>query len=105
MHAMIDLLAAFDTVDHTIFIKLLHDKFAMRGKALDWFRSYLSERLFCVKFGSVRSEPHALDCGVPQGSVLGPVIFNMYTTPLERIINRHNLCYHKYADDMEINGE
>ena len=58
-----------------------------------------------MKFGSVRSEPHALDCGVPQGSVLGPIIFNMYTTPLERIIHRHNLCYHKYADDMEIYGE
>ena len=105
MLAKIDLLAAFNTVDHTIFIKLLHDKFAMRGTALDWFRSYLSECQFCMKLGSVRSEPHALDCGVPQGSVLGTVIFNMYTTRLERIIHRHNLCYHKYADDIEIYGE
>ena len=95
MLAMIDLSAAFDTVDQTIFIKLLHDRFAVRGTALDWFRSYLSERQFCLKFGSVISEP--------QGSVLGPIIFNMCTTPLERIIHRHNLCYHKY--DMEIYGE
>ena len=105
MLTMIDLSAAFDTVDHTIFIKLLHDRFAVRGTALDWFRSYLSERQFCMKFGSVRSEPHALDCGIPQGCVIGPIIFNMYIIPLERIIHRHNLCYHKYADDMEIYGE
>ena len=75
MLAMIDLSAAFDTVDHSEFITLLQDKYAVRGVALDWFRSYLSGRHFRVKVGSCRSEPHKLSCGVPQGSVLGPIVF------------------------------
>lgn len=105
MLAMIDLSAAFDTVDHSKFITLLEDKYAVKGGALDWFRSYLSGRQFSVKVDSFRSDQYPLNCGVPQGSVLGPVIFNMYTTPLERIVQRHKLHYHKYADDMQIYGE
>ncbi len=105
MLAMIDLSAAFDTVDHSKFLTLLQDKYAVTGAALEWFRSYLTGRLFCVKVGGFRSDPHTLNCGVPQGSVLGPIIFNMYTTPLVQIIHRHGLSYHKYADDMGLYGE
>jgi hypothetical protein len=94
MLAMIDLSAAFDTVDHDKFLTLLCDEYGVRGAALDWFTSYLTGRSIRVKVGDYRSDQHTLDCGVPQGSVLGPVVFNMYGRPLERIIKRHKLCYH-----------
>jgi hypothetical protein len=76
----------------------------VQGTALNWFQSYLSGRHFSVKFVNFRSQPQPLHCGVPQGSVLGPIIFNMYTKPLEDIIVQHNLIYHKYADDMQLYG-
>ncbi len=105
MLAMIDLSAAFDTIDHAKFIRLLREEYAVSGPALDWFTSYLSDRHMRVKVGDFRSEPHELICGVPQGSVLGPIIFNMYTKPLERIMRRHGLMNHKYADDGQLYGE
>ena len=73
--------------------------------ALEWFRSYLTGRHFRVKVGDYRSDPHPLRCGIPQGSVLGPPLFNMYTAPLMSIVRRHGLSYHKYADDMQIFGD
>ena len=105
MLAMIDLSAAFDTVDHGKFLTLLQDEYGVSGVAHDWFTSYLSDRHIQVKVGNFRSEPHLLDCGVPQGSVLGPVVFNMYSKPLESIIRHHKLQYHKYADDLQLYGE
>ncbi len=104
MLALIDLSAAFDTVDHTRLVTLLQVKYGIRGVALEWFRSYLTGRHFRVKVGDCLSDPHPLRCGVPQGSVLGPVIFNMYTAPLMNVVHRHGLSYHKYADDMQIYG-
>lgn len=95
MLVMIDLSAAFDTIDHSKFLTLLQDKYAVKGAALKCFTSYLSGRHFRVKVGKFRSDPHTLGCGVPQGSVLGPIIFNMYTTPLENIVHQHGLFYHK----------
>ena len=55
-----------------------------------------------MKVGDIRSDPFPLVCGVPPGSVVGPVIFNLYTRPPSRIVNRRNLQYHKYADDVQI---
>ena len=101
MLAMIDLSAAFDTVDHTKFVTLLQAKYGVRRVALEWFRSYLTRCHFRVKVGDCRSGPHSLRCGVTQGSVIGPIIFTMYTAPLENIVRRHGLSYHKYTDDMQ----
>lgn len=61
----------------------------------------MSDRKQIVKIGSARSEPAALEHGVPQGSVLGPYLFNIYTLPVGDIIRSHNLRYHIYADDKE----
>ena len=58
-----------------------------------------------MKVGDHRSDPQTQSCGVPQGLVLGPVVFNMYTTPLEQIVHGHKLKYYKYADDMQIHGK
>ena len=74
----------------------------IKGDPLKWFVSYLKGRVQSVQIGSTFSQEHNLLFGVPQGSVLGPVLFTIYTTPLGRIIKRHGLTYHLYADDTQL---
>ena len=96
---LLDLSAAFDTIDHTILLKRLKQDFGINGVVLEWFSSYLSDRTQCVVVDGVRSGDKILKYGVPQGSVLGPVLFTMYMRPLSNIISRFYLLYHFYADD------
>ena len=70
----LDLSKAFDTVDHNILIHKLQN-FGIRGPAIDWFKSYLSDRMQYVSIGGVKSDKTSIKCGVPQGSVLGPLLF------------------------------
>ena len=79
--ASLDISAAFDTVDHTItiFIHKLHNVFGIEGKALSWFTSYLHNRQHRVCVNGQSSESRRLDCGVPQGSVLGAQMYTIYT--------------------------
>ena len=98
---MLDLSAAFDTVDHTILINRLRNRLGIGGIALRWFQSYLSNRKYCVKLNDVTSKYEKLDCGVPQGSVLGPILFTVYTLPLGDIIRKHDIPFHLYADDSQ----
>ena len=72
---LLDLSAAFDTIDHSILFHRLHECYGINGLALSWFKSYLSDRTQSVKVGSVLSHPMDLKFGVPQGSVLGPLLF------------------------------
>ena len=99
---LVDLSAAFDTVDHDILIERLKHRFGITGKALTWIKSFLCERTHFVKIGSKRSDNHKLCCGVPQGSVLGPILYSMYTAPLADVISKHGMNYHFYADDSQI---
>ena len=69
------------------------------GSVLNWFKSYLSSRSFRVKCDNHMSSPHTCSCGVPQGSVLGPLLFIMYTTPPSTLISSLSLNHHLYADD------
>ena len=98
---LLDLSAAFDTVDHDILISRLKHCFGITGKALGWIQSYLSGRTQFVKIGRERSSSRNLFFGVPQGSVLGPTQYSMYNSPLTDVISKHNMNHHFYADDKE----
>ena len=99
---LLDLSAAFDTVDHSILLKRLSSKLCLNGTALDWFRSYLSGRSqrVCVR-GSV-SEKFDLRHGVPQGSCLGPLLFTVYASALFDVVRKHLPTVHCYADDSQL---
>ena len=100
---LLDLSAAFDTIDHTIFLDRLNGYYGISELALGWFKSYLSGRTHSVKVGSTLSHPVALQYGVPQGSVLGPILFSLYTNPISAIIESHSsINNHFYTDDTQL---
>ena len=85
---LFDLSAAFDTIDHTTLVSRLDDWFGVTEKTLNWFKSYLTGRCQRIKIGDCLSKAN-LKFGVPQGSVLGPLLFTLYTTPLSSMIFEH----------------
>ena len=99
---LLDLSAAFDTVDHKLLLSRLKSHLGIDGQALKWFKSYLLYRPQYVRIGSSISNPVYQDYSVPQGSVLGPVLFTVYTSPLRNVIMEHNVQYHFYADDTQL---
>ena len=96
---LLDLRSAVDTLQHEILIQRLAD-IGVRDKALEWFRSYLVDRTTSVKVNNSRSCCSLVKYGVPQGSVLGPTLFNVYCRPLGRIIRKHDISYHMYKNVM-----
>ena len=99
---LLDLSAAFDTIDHDIFLDRLKSNIGLSDKSLGWFRSYLKDRLQCIVIDGVTSEPVNLKYGVPQGSVLGPILFTIYTSPIGEIARKYNVEIHIYADDTQL---
>ena len=99
---LLDLPAAFDTIDHLTLISCLSSWYGISGTALNWFTSYLSNRCQQVKIYEYIPEAVYISFGVPQGSVLGPILFTLYTAPLSHVIAEHDVEHHLYADDTQI---
>ncbi len=96
-----DLSAAFYTVNHQILQSILLS-LGITGIPLHWFESYLTGRSFKVAWGGEESKAHQLVTGVPQGSVLGPLLFSTYTTSLGPIIQAQGFSYHCHADNTQL---
>ena len=99
---LLDMSAAFDTVDHSKLVDVLRRRFGVRGTALQWFISYLGSRNFRVNVRGELSRMICLICGVPQGSLLGPVLFLLYVEELQDLVRAYGLKIKLYADDSQI---
>ena len=100
--SLLYLSAAFDTNDHATLLERLHGHFGISGTVLQWFKSYISNRQQRVHIDGSLSCPQDLHFGVPQGSVLGPFLFCLYTTSISKIITTHDVSHRMYDDDTQV---
>ena len=96
---LLDLTAAFDNVDHDLLLQRLDNTFGVRHQAKKWFKSYLTGRSYCVIYGGGTSATVLVTCSVPQGSVLGPLLFILYTSELADLAAEYGVKLHAFADD------
>ena len=99
---LLDLSAAFDTVDHMKMLEILHNQFGVTGSALNWFESFLIGRTFSIQVGDSYSEEALLPYGVAQGSVLGPRLFNCYTKSINKHVEQTKFEIEGFADDHQL---
>ena len=99
---LLDMSAAFDTVDHSILFDRLETAYGFSGTVLSWMRSFLTDRDQRVVFGGSSSATSIVKFGVPQVSVLGPLLFVLYTADIQHIAEGFNLGVHCYADDRQL---
>ena len=99
---LLDLSAAFDTVDHATLLHKLKLRFGINGKTLQGFHSYLTGRSQFLQVNGDSSTVNPLQQGVPQESVLGTILYLLYTSPSGDLIRKHNMSFHLYADDTQI---
>jgi hypothetical protein len=100
--SLLDLSAAFDTVDHSILLRRLELSYGLSGSVLRWFHSYLTDRSQAVRRRGSDSTRQSVPQGVPQGSVLGPILFLLYTADLLTLIEGQGFRPHLYADDTQV---
>ena len=98
---LLDLSATFDTVDHDLLLNRLHLRYGFDETILNWISSYLRSRTQVLIGNNTFSNPSQLKCGVPQGSILGPILFTLFTAPLEEVCRKHGINFQSYADDQQ----
>ena len=99
---MIDLSAAFDTINNSILLQRLINKYSITHNDLKWCQPYLAEICQCVSISDYQSYRFQLTTWVPQGSVLGPLLFSLYAQSIRDIIRKHGLSFHNYADNLQL---
>ena len=99
---LLDLSAAFDTVDHAVLLRLLWSELGFRGTVYEWFVAFLSGRRQAVNIDGQKSDFKYNACGVPQGSVMGPFLFNIYVRNLIMMLESLGFTIHGYADDHQV---
>ena len=99
---LLDLSAVFNTIDHDILLDRLRHVFGIQSTVLSWFRSYLTKRFQIVSIQDTHFDQIELCYGVPQGSVLGPILFILYTQSLTSVILKHPVSHMRYTDDTQV---
>ena len=99
---MLELSSAFDIICHPILVHRLRTDFGFTDSVLQWFSSYLTDRTHYVSLSNHCSAFAPVHSGVPQGSVLGSILFTMYIKPLSAIIDSHSIMQHSFADDIQL---
>ena len=89
-------------MDHELLLQCLQHDYGITGNVLAWFQSYLTSHTQSVCINGIKSTPHKLTCGVPQGSVLGPLLFTLYAQPLGTVLTSNEMPYHFYSDDSQL---
>ena len=97
--ALLDFSSALDTIDHPILVHRLHTDFGSTDAVLQWISSYLTDGTYYESLSNHRSAFAPVHSGVPQGSVLCPILFTMYVKPLSAIIDSHSIIHHSFADE------
>ncbi len=99
---LLDLTVAFDTVDHDILISTLETHIGVVGKALDWFKFYLSSQHQSVYINGTKFDTKELRSGIPQGSIFSPDLLVIYSLPFADLIHKHHVPFHFFADDGQL---
>ena len=102
MVALLDFFSTFDTIDHSILVHRLHTAVGFTDVVHQWFSSYLTDRTNYVSLSHHCSAFAPIHSGVPQNSVLGPMLFAMYIKTLSAIIDSHSKLHHSIADDIQL---
>ena len=99
---LLDMSAAFDCVDHQLLLQRLEKRCCLHGSVLRWMTSYPAGRTQKIMYSGLSSEAQRVSYRVPQGSVLGPLLFNLYLASLSSVVSVHGLNLHQHADDCQL---